>query len=149
VINGLAGNDLLVGMNGNDILNGGADLDRLIGGLGKDKLIGGADIDVFDFDSIRDSKVKAPDMILDFHRGQDEIDLSDIDANMTLPGTEAFHFIGAHKFHHKSGELHFVSDQHRGVFVEGDVNGDGRADFRIDVLHVSHLTANDFVLIPT
>ena len=149
-INGLDGADRLTGMNANDALNGGAGFDTLTGGLGKDFLIGGADADVFDFNSIRESKGRAADVIKDFHHAQgDKIDLSDIDANMTLPGDQAFHFIGGHKFHHKAGELHFVSDHHRGVFVEGDVNGDGRADFRIDVQHVSHLAANDFFLIQT
>jgi hypothetical protein len=32
------------------------------------------------------------------------------------------------------------------VFVEGDVNGNGRADFRIDVHGASTLFHNDFVL---
>ena len=146
-INGLDGADNLTGMNAKDALNGGAGADRLTGGLGKDILFGGADADAFDFNSIRESKVKTPDVIKDFHHAQgDFIDLSGIDANTKVDDIQAFNFIGAHEFHHKAGELHFVSDHHHGVFVEGDVNGDGRADFRIDVQHVHHLVANDFLV---
>jgi Ca2+-binding RTX toxin-like protein len=149
-INGLDGADRLTGMNANDALNGGAGSDTLTGGLGKDLLIGGADADNFDFNSIRESKGRAPDVIKDFHHAQgDKIDVSDIDANTKVDGLQGFHFIGGKSFHHKAGELHFVSDHHRGVFVEGDVNGDGRADFRLDVQHVSHLGAGDFFLIQT
>ena len=39
--------------------------------------------------------------------------------------------------------------EHGHVLVEGDVDGNGRADFRLDVQHVSHLTANDFFLTQT
>jgi len=56
-----------------------------------------------------------------------------------------FHFIGAKAFHHKAGELHFVKG-HGHLFVEGDVDGNGRADFRIDVHGASSLTSHDFVL---
>jgi Ca2+-binding RTX toxin-like protein len=148
-INGLDGADNLTGMKANDALNGGAGADRLTGGLGKDILFGGADADVFDFNSIRESKGRAPDVIKDFHHAQgDKIDLSDIDANTKVDGLQGFHFIGAHDFHHKAGELHFVKE-HGHVLVEGDVDGYGRADFRLDVQHVSHLTANDFFLTQT
>ena len=75
-INGLDGADNLTGMNGKDALNGGAGADRLTGGLGKDILFGGADADAFNFNSIRESKVKTPDVIKDFHHAQgDFIDL--------------------------------------------------------------------------
>ncbi len=42
-----------------------------------------------------------------------------------------------------------MQDRDHVLFVEGDVNGDGRADFRLDVQHVNHLTANDFFLTQT
>ena len=42
------------------------------------------------------------------------------------------------QFHHKAGELHYV-EHGTYVTVEGDVNGDGKADFQIDV----HNAAND------
>ena len=146
-INGLSGNDHLTGMTGNDVLKGGDGIDVLTGGLGRDMLSGGANSDFFDFNSIKDSKVKAPDVIRDFHHN-DGIDLSDIDANTKKNGIQKFHFIGIQNFHHKVGELHYVKQLHNHVFVEGDVNGDGRADFRIDVHGTNHLTAHDFILMP-
>ena len=145
-INGLAGNDNLIGMNANDVLSGGAGSDTLTGGLGRDRLFGGPGADAFRFNLPRESSVKAPDIIADFHHAQgDKIDLSHIDANIRQMGDQAFHFIGAQSFHHRAGELHFVKAVGH-VFVEGDVNGDGRADFRIDVHGASTLFHGDFVL---
>ncbi len=107
-INGLDGADNLTGMNANDALNGGVGADRLTGGLGKDILIGGADADVFDFNSIRESKGRAIDVIRDFHHGQgDKIDLSDIDANTKVDGLQAFHFIGARELSPQGGRAAF------------------------------------------
>ena len=45
-LNGLDGNDILLGGNGVNVLNGGAGRDLLIGGLGADILNGGADDDI-------------------------------------------------------------------------------------------------------
>jgi Ca2+-binding RTX toxin-like protein len=147
VINGLGGADVLTGMNAGDTLSGGAGADTLIGGKGRDTLFGGSDQDTFRFNLTNESKVKAADRIMDFHHGQgDLIDLSNIDADTEQMEHQAFHFIGKHNFHHKAGELHYVKEPHNHVFVEGDVNGDGRADFRIDVHHANHLIAGDFVL---
>jgi Ca2+-binding RTX toxin-like protein len=146
-INGLAGNDMLIGMNGNDVLAGNAGADTLIGGMGTDRLFGGPGADTFRFSLPRESLLRAPDRIGDFHHAQhDLIDLSRIDANTRVTGDQAFHFIGAQPFHHQAGELHFVRQPGGHVFVEGDVNGDGHADFRIDVAGVTSLVHGDFVL---
>jgi serralysin len=146
-INGLGGDDMLIGMNHNDVLSGNAGADTLVGGLGRDKLFGGPGADTFRFNLPRESLVRAPDQIMDFHRGQhDQIDLSNIDANTHLDGDQAFHFIGTHAFHHRAGELHIVRLGAGHLFAEGDVNGDGRADFRIDVHGANTLVHGDFVL---
>jgi len=44
-LNGLGGNDLLVGGNGDDVLNGGSGQDRIIGSGGNDSIQGGGDGD--------------------------------------------------------------------------------------------------------
>src|SRR5262249_11168174 len=143
-IYGLGGNDNLIGMNANDVLSGGGGLDTLTGGVGEGKMFGGPGGGKFRFNPPPGNKEKNPDIIMDFHHSQgDKIDLSNIDANTRNMGNQAFHFIGAQSFHHRVGELHFVKAVGH-LFVEGDVNGDGRADFRIDVHGVSTLSHADF-----
>ena len=60
-------------------------------------------------------------------------------------GDQAFTFIGNAGFHHIKGELHYVQKGCHTI-VEGDTNGDGKADFQIDLLHKIALTKIDFVL---
>jgi Ca2+-binding RTX toxin-like protein len=131
-------------MKQNDHLNGGDGDDFLAGGFDKDILMGGAGDDMFEFNSIKDAK--KGDVIKDFSTGSDIdlIDLEGIDARMG-GADNAFKFIGTHAFHHKAGVLHYVKS-HGSAIVEGDVNGDGRADFHIQVNHVHALTADDFIL---
>jgi Ca2+-binding RTX toxin-like protein len=148
-IQGIVGSefaDALFGTHGENRLRGLGGDDLLTGRKGRDVLYGDAGADRFDFNSIAESKVGANrDVIKDFHRSQgDQIDLSTIDANTQRSGAQAFTFIGAQGFHDRPGELHVirVSGQNR---VEGDVNGDGSADFQITVLGGS-LERGDFLL---
>lgn len=117
----LVGNDvanLLKGNGGDDVLNG-------LGG--NDKLWGGAGADTFAF---FDGSGK--DSILDFLSGSDKIDLTEIDANICISGDQAFDFLGAAAFDGTAGELrsYFSHGTH---FLAGDVDGDCRADFTIDL----------------
>lgn len=89
-ITGNTGNNRLEGGLGDDTLLGGAGADTLFGGAGSDQLTGGNGSDVFRFTSHADSG----DVIRDFVRGADRIDLSAIDANTTLLGDQAFEFRG-------------------------------------------------------
>lgn len=147
--NSIFGNDganILVGLGGNDRLHGNAGNDRLVGGAGMDSMWGGDGRDVFDFNSIGESKPGSGsnrDVIYDFQRGQDTIDLSTIDAK-TSTGNQAFTWIGAQSFHKVKGELH-VRDLGAQVIVQGDVNGDGKADFDI-LVKVGTLGVHDFSL---
>jgi serralysin len=141
---GEADDDILIGSTYGDALSGGSGLDFLQGGLGSDELLGGAGRDFFDFNSIAESKVGANhDLILDFERGIDDIDLAGIDAK-TGQGNQAFKFIGTQAFHKVKGELHY-KDLGASCLVQGDVNGDGRADFEI-LVNAASLSAGDFVL---
>lgn len=124
------GVDLLQGDAGNDRLDGGTGNDRLYGGAGADRLEGGSGADVFVYASVLDS---APgggnrDQIVDFTRGVDKIDLSAIDANTALGGDQAFAYIGNAAFSGTAGQLRYV-----GGIVSGDINGDGIADFQIQL----------------
>lgn len=138
------GNDVLFGVNGKDKLLGGPGDDVLNGGKGPDKLKGGPGSNVYVFTDVKDSKPGKPDKIVKFLRGADTIDLSEIDA---IPGGthDPFKFIGKKGFSGEAGELHYVKNG-GSVLVEGDVKGNGKADFRIEVTKVSKLSANDFDL---
>ncbi|MGH6737312.1 MAG: calcium-binding protein [Methyloceanibacter sp.] len=143
---GEAGNDTLTGGKGNDRLNGGDGNDALTGHRGKDTLIGGDDRDFFDFNSINDSVVGAKrDRIVDLNRAEDDmIDLRGIDAKTGVSGNQNFKFIGKSDFHDKKGELRY-EDKGSKVIVQGDVNGDGKADFEI-LVKIGALFAGDFLL---
>lgn len=140
-------NDNLYGGAGSDIIDGGAGLDLLLGGSGRDVLTGGADQDQFIFTSLSDSRNGANrDVITDFSQvvDHDLINLLAIDAKKG-GADNAFMFIGKHAFHHKAGELHYIQNSAFQI-VEGDVNGDGRPDFQIEVHGGGALHATDFIL---
>jgi Ca2+-binding RTX toxin-like protein len=145
------GNDLIRGGAGNDLLDGGPDSDGLIGGAGKDVMSGGTEGDNFILRSVMESRRGANrDVIKDFSLTEDAIDLRAIDAR--AGGTDnVFNFIGAKHFHHKAGELRYVQIDAAGTvddetIVEGDVNGDGRADFQIELTGLYALLADNFEL---
>jgi Ca2+-binding RTX toxin-like protein len=145
VLSGSGGDDDLLGGTGNDSLFGGTGVDVLTGGLGADLLIGGAGPDNFVFTSVADSPVGAPDVIGDFVEAGDTdfIDLSAIDANILLPGNQAFTFVGLF-FPNDPGEVGFVQVGGN-TFVRGNVNG-GAVDLLIQLNGLHALTAADFIL---
>ncbi len=148
VVKALAGNDVLDLGEGKDTGDGGKGNDLLIGGLGKDLLKGGLGNDIFQFVDLLDSKKthSKADIIQDFsHKQFDKIDVSGIDANSILAGDQEFKFIKSGSFTHKAGQLHYVAGND-GVYVEGDVNGDAKADFSIFVEGISSLAKIDFIL---
>ena len=149
---GVDGNDKLLGALGNDKLLGGNGLDTLTGGGGKDQLTGGSGRDVFDFNSLAESGATSStrDLIRDFLHGTDRIDLSNLDA-VSGGSDNAFRFIGKSAFSAVAGQLHFVLFNQSGTsldhtVLEGDMNGDARADFQIDLTGLIGLTSVDFIL---
>lgn len=147
-LNGNADDNNLQGNGGSDVLDGGRGADLLNGGTGADLLTGGLGSDVFKFSSASDSGLPVQDVITDFNRNQnDKIDLSAIDANgWQSDGNGAFTFIGQAAFSGSAGELRFTAGGKLLTTVEGDINGDGNADFQIALVAVSTLAAEDFVL---
>ena len=152
------GNDYIVGNGGND---------RIIAGLGADILTGGAGGDVFVFTSINDS---APDqsglinngslsplggqglrdIITDFTHGVDKIDLSAIDANTLAAGNQAFTWRGTGNFTAAPGQLierlyDPVGTANDKTIIYGDINGDARADFQIELTGLKTITVSDFI----
>jgi len=144
--------NILIGNTNANSLNGRAGDDILTGGLGKDMLSGGIGADIFDFNLKTESKKGAlRDVITDFDKGVDDIDLAGIDAKSGVAGNQTFKFIANHNFHHKKGELHYVKHNEPGAahdktIIEGDTNGDGKADFQIELSGLIKLTAGDFAL---
>jgi Ca2+-binding RTX toxin-like protein len=118
------------------------DDDVLRGGLGHDRLTGGAGDDIFVYKSLAEI---AGDVITDFHPGHDLIDLHRIDANSHQNASQAFDWIGNHDFSHHAGELSERMDGANTV-VLGDVDGDGRADFKLVLSGHLTLHNSDFVL---
>lgn len=159
VLTGNAGANLIHGGAGNDQVNGGAGADRLwgddgddilVGGLDSDWLYGGAGKDVFKFAAV-DSAPSNTDIIWDFVRGTDMIDLSAIDANANKGGNQAFSFIGTNSFSHSAGQLRYEqavdANGQKYSLIQADMNGDGVSDFAIH-LHAftGVLTHSDFLL---
>ena len=110
-------------------------------------LAGGGGADRFDFNAIGETtKIAATrDIIKDFNHLVDKIDLNKI------AGDQAFKFIGSVAFHKVAGELNFVMSDLAGTvddktIVRGDLNGDGIADFHIELFGLKTLTAADFLL---
>lgn len=139
------GQDHLAGAAGNDILEGGSGGDILDGGSGRDRMFGGADAvrDVFVLRKPSETAVGAQrDTILQFPAGQDDIDLSGIDAHAGRGGNQAFAFAGTKAAAHS---VWYVK-QAGGVLVQGDTNGNKTADFEIWVDDATRLGATDFLL---
>jgi VCBS repeat-containing protein len=140
--------DILVGNDGNDSLYGMAGSDWLAGGGGADQLRGGFGVDIFAFRAVSDSTPRTFDTIADFEHTQDRIDVHEIDSNSDAAGDQAFTFIGAQAFSHTAGELRAYQLEGSSWAVEGDVNGDGVADFyvQVNLAGPATLTASDFML---
>jgi Ca2+-binding RTX toxin-like protein len=149
-IDGGAGNDWIISKAGDDVVNGGTGNDSLNGGAGYDKLTGGTGNDVFVFETIKDlgkPTTKKMDIITDFTAGEDKIQLP-FDANTKATGSQKFNFIGGSIFTHTAGELRWSGgatiDDKPYIYLLGDTNGDGKADFSIVVVGVASLQSTDF-----
>ena len=153
-INGRNGNDLifggrnndkLTGSNGNDTLKGDHGADRLFGGAGKDKLYAGVDSnrDVFVYTKATDSKKGSKrDLIYNFDSGEDDILLKGIDADTSTNGNQSFSFSdGA-----AGNSVWTQTLGTNNLLVRGDVNGDSVYDFEIQLIGITSLNENDFIL---
>ena len=144
-LQGSAGSDKLNGGTGFDVMNGANGFDTLTGGNGRDTMTGGLHRDVFDYNAAGESKGAFRDIITDFQKGVDDIDLSTIDAKSGA-GNQAFTFIGQAAFSGVKGQLH-IKFSGANTIVEGDIDGNGaaarkRASRRIRSVRLS---VNEFV----
>jgi serralysin len=125
-LNGGAGNDLLIGGDGNDTLLGGLGDDVLQAGDGNDRMIGGDGSDVFDFNSL--SELGDHDVITDFQKGADLIDLSHIITGYTGIFDDYVSFASA--------------GTSTNVFVDADGLGSGSAVLLTSLLNVQLTNAD-------
>jgi len=136
---GSARPDLLTGGLGADTLSGGVGNDTLIGGGDADRLTGGLGSDNFVFSSAGDA---VGDVVTDFKAAEgDKLDFRPMDANTALDDDQAFAYLGGGAFTGTAGQLRFA-----GGVVHGDVNGDGVADFAIQLAGVASLATGSLWL---
>jgi Ca2+-binding RTX toxin-like protein len=133
-LEGGAGNDRIAGLAGNDTLVGGTGRDSLEGGAGRDRFVLAA--------ADQSPAGSGRDRILGFEQGNDRIDLSLIDP-VAGGGNDTFTFLGSGAL--LAGGLRFGAVSGN-TLVEGDVTGDGVADFQILLTGLFTLTGADFVL---
>jgi serralysin len=149
-LNGYSRNDSLQGGPGDDVLQGGDGKDSLRGDEGSDRLSGGPGKDYYIFNSVSDS-VAGPqhDVITRGLYGQDYVKLRTIDADTLHSGNQRFEWIDTQGFHNSPGELRYEKTNSLDFLVQADVNGDGAADFEIEIwnnLNAESLDEHDFIL---
>jgi Ca2+-binding RTX toxin-like protein len=131
----------------NNVLAGNGADNVLSGGSGADTLIGGGGSDTFSWAALTDSGVGAGqrDIITDFLSGTDRLQFTGIDANTGLAGDQAFTMLNTGAFTGAAGQLRY-SLVGGNTLLEGDVNGDGVADFQIQLTGNHTFTAADLLL---
>jgi hypothetical protein len=154
LVYGMGGNDRVFGGGGADHLYGGGGADTIVGRNGADWIEGGPGSDIVAGDNGADTFVwrdgdfsGAPtDTIVDFSTTDgDRLDLSRVDANTLSAKDDPFTFIGSAAFHQTAGELRY-SVSSGTLIVQGDLNGDGVADFSIKLVGISALSASSLNL---
>ncbi|MNG08009.1 Serralysin precursor [compost metagenome] len=116
----------------------------MIGGVGRDVLIGGSGNDIFDFNTLSETGLTSTtwDVITDFTRGQDRIDLSTLDANTATVANDAFtSLIGSATAFTTAGQLKLV-----GTILYGNTDADASAEFAIQLTGINSLSTADFIL---
>ena len=167
-LDGWDGNDWLYGGTGNDHLDGGIGADYLYGGIGADTLYGGTGADKFVFgaasvvntQSETETRTLADetDTVTDFSGQEgDSLDLRGLKSHSlftggTTPGTalsllrdEGAAFTGV------KGQIRWWWDDQPGTdndvtHVQVDLDGDGNANFQVDLTGLHSLVVADFDL---
>ena len=136
--------NVLSGGDGADTLVGGSGSDTLVGGQGKDVLEGGSGSDVYVFNAATETGTTSAgwDVVNDFVRGQDKIDLRGIDANTATVADDAFSaFIASNAAFTAAGQLKLV-----GGVLYGNTDADADAEFAVQLTGITQLTTADVSL---
>jgi Ca2+-binding RTX toxin-like protein len=130
VISGGAGDDTIFGQSGNDRLDGGGGADTIFGGSGTDTYI---------FDELSDFGVDGLDFLASLRTDLgDKVDVSQLsDDPFSFLGAAAFTGGGAPELRYDQTGTQFL--------VQGDINGDGVADFQF-LATAPSLSASDFII---
>ncbi|WBV44615.1 Ig-like domain-containing protein [Pseudoroseomonas cervicalis] len=143
ILVGGLGNDTLLGGGGTNILIGGGGNDTLVAGSGTNTMTGGEGADSFVFDMLSSAR----NVITDFSHA-DRIDLSGLDANLTLAGLQDFTFKGlvssGQARELAAGEVSYHHYQGN-TYVNISVDGDGLRDMLIELSGLHDLTDADFL----
>jgi fimbrial isopeptide formation D2 family protein/uncharacterized repeat protein (TIGR01451 family) len=143
---GDGGANRLEGMAGRDVLVGGGGDDTLIGGAGRDTMTGGTGADRFTWAALGESPAADADRVVDFAWAEgDLLDLSAIDANLTLAGDQAFTLVAGNVF--AGGGQGSIRQSQSGGDTRLEIDqGDGGAAEAVILLSGLHVLVNtDFV----
>lgn len=149
-IEGLIGSkkaDTLEGDSGVNELRGDKGNDRLDGNFGADTCVGGKGADLFVYDEEGDSYSinNYWDFIKDFKRSEgDKIDLSGLDGNRDLAGSQNFSFVGENALTGAAQVRFFNAGGDTTIEISTD--GDVGAEMKIVLDGLFQLQASDFLL---
>ncbi|MGX6569554.1 VCBS domain-containing protein, partial [Cupriavidus necator] len=131
----LGGDDIIAGGNGKDTIYGEGGNDKIAGGTGGDTLSGGSGADVFVYNAVSDSTAAGMDVITDFQRGVDHLDLRPV------LGDTGFEWGGRQPTAH--GAWFQQSGGNTYVYVDVDGNP-ATAEMVIKLNGLHELTKSDF-----
>ena len=133
LLRGNTGNDALWGGQGQDTLSGAQGNDWLQGGQGSDRLSGGKGADFFSYKTI-DASSRWRETITHFDgRRGDRMGITAVLDGKDPFANPGWEYIGSSPFSNAPAELRFANGR-----LQGDVDGDGKADLLIQLLGVSN-----------
>jgi Ca2+-binding RTX toxin-like protein len=140
LLDGATGADTIYGCGGNDTIKGGLGVDEMTGGAGNDTFI-------FDYLAVSESGIimTSHDIITDFVSGEDVLDLSAVDANVAVPGNQAFGslVISATNPFTAPGQLWF--DSATGLLSGNTDSNPMTAEITIQLTGVTSLAVDDII----
>ncbi len=129
-------------------LNGGLSENNFVAGFGREYIQGGAGANIYTFlipNGPQESG--APAVIANFDPAKDVIDLSNMDADLTTPGTQPFTFIGTSAFTAAGAQVNYQYNAASNLtYVEATLAGDTAPDFEVEISGAVTLTAANFAL---